>query len=217
VHRASRSPGVDRRERALTSRRSRILESFRRRLRHYGYDKTTMAEIAADVGISVGTLYLEFDGKEDILAALTEETAREFERTFTDIARSGRSAPRRLREVLAARVALSDRCCREGAHGGEVLVPGAARCRKASEEKEARFLALVEGLIREGVAAGDVAASDPPAAARALRDGIALFLPPHSLDVPRDELLSRADRVLDLLLAGLTSTASPVSTGLQTV
>ncbi|HEY7529611.1 MAG TPA: TetR/AcrR family transcriptional regulator [Gemmatimonadota bacterium] len=194
-----------------------MLEAFRRRLRHYGYDKTTMAEIASDVGISVGTLYLEFDGKEDILAALTEETAREFERTFTDIASSGRGALDRLREVLAARVALSDRCCREGAHGGEVLVSGAPRCRKATEEKEERFLALVEGLIREGVAAGDVAASDPPAAARALRDGIALFLPPHSLDVPRDELLSRADRVLDLLLAGLTSTASPVSTGLQTV
>jgi AcrR family transcriptional regulator len=216
VHRASRSPGVDRRERALTSRRSRILESFRRRLRHYGYDKTTMAEIAADVGISVGTLYLEFDGKEDILAALTEETAREFERTFTDIVRSGRSAPRRLREVLAARVALSDRCCREGAHGGEVLVPGAARCRKASEEKEARFLALVEGLIREGAEAGELAAPDPAAAAAALRDGIAIFLPPHSIGTPRADLLRRADAVLDLLLSGLAPARSRATRDLQT-
>ena len=176
-----------------------------------------MAEIASDVGISVGTLYLEFDGKEDILAALTEETAREFERTFTDIARSDRTAPDRLREVLRARVALSDRCCREGAHGGEVLLSAAARCRKTSEEKEARFLALLEALVREGAGAGQLAAPDPAAAARALRDGISIFLPPHSQGYGHDELLSRADAVLDLLLSGLKSPLTAVSSDLQIV
>lgn len=175
-----------------------------------------MAEIASDVGISVGTLYLEFDGKEDILAALTEETAREFERTFSDIARSERPAPERLREVLRARVTLSDRCCREGAHAGEVLLSAAARCRKTSEEKEARFLALLEVLVREGVEAAQLTATDPATAARALRDGISIFLPPHSLEYGQDEVLSRADAVLDLLLSGLKPASPAVSSDLQT-
>lgn len=187
----------------MTSRRQQILEAFRRRLRHYGYDKTTMSEIAGDVGISVGTLYLEFDSKEDILAGLMEETARRFEEAFREVVESPLPWAEKLKEVLRKRIELSDRCCREGAHGGEVLLAGAPKCRRMSSEKEALYLGLLEELIRGGVAAGELETPEPAQSARILRDAIASYLPPMSVQRPSEEVIERSQALVDLLVRGL--------------
>ena len=185
------------------SRRRLILEAFKKRLDHYGYDKTTMAEIAADVGISVGTLYQEFDSKEDILGGLVEETAREFDATFRAIAESSRPAAEKLKEVLVARVVLSDRCCRESTHSGEVLLAGVQRCGRARAAREARYLALLERLLVEGIEAGEFEAGDPARGARILRDAISAYLPPESLAHPSAEVLVRARELGQVLVRGL--------------
>lgn len=187
----------------LGRRRQQILEAFRKRLHHYGYDKTTMAEIASDVGISVGTLYLEFDSKEDILAAVMEETTRDFEETFRGILSSQASAAEKLRDVLLARVALSDRCCREGAHAGEVLLAGAEKCRRMSSEKEDRYLGLVARLLEDGIAAGEFEVCDVAGTSGVLRDAITAYLPPRSMTWPSEEVVARAGTLVDVLIRGL--------------
>lgn len=47
---------------------SQILEAAEQRFRTYGYNKTTMAEIATDVGMSTANLYRYFRNKLDIAA-----------------------------------------------------------------------------------------------------------------------------------------------------
>ena len=194
----------------MSNRRQQILEAFRKRLHHYGYDKTTMAEIASDVGISVGTLYLEFDSKEDILAGLMEETTRLFEETFREIASSDRPAAERLREVLLSRVALSDRCCRAGAHAGEVLLAGADRCQRKSREKETRYLELLESLVAQGAEAGEFDVADPAATARTLREALSVYLPPQSQSRSSEEVLRGAEDLVNLLIRGLMATLQRV-------
>lgn len=162
-----------------------------------------MAEIAADVGLSVGSLYLEFRSKEDILAALTEETAGGFEREFRRILESDLPASRKLREVLRARVQLSDRCCREGAHAGEVLLAGLDRCARTRSAKEERYLEIMERILREGVQTGDLDVADPAICARVLRDAISIYLPPYSLRRESGGVIVDADRLIDLLIRGL--------------
>jgi TetR/AcrR family acrAB operon transcriptional repressor len=51
-------------------RERRILEAAGRLIAHYGYDKTTVADIAQEAGISKGAIYLHFESKEDLFAAL---------------------------------------------------------------------------------------------------------------------------------------------------
>ncbi len=187
----------------MSGRRQQILEAFRKRLHHYGYDKTTMAEIAEDVGISVGSLYLEFRSKEDILAALMEETALAFEAEFGRIAGSRAPAAQKLRKVLQARIELSDRCCREGTHSGEVLLAGLDRCVKMRSAKEARYLELVERILTEGVQAGELEVSDPKACAGLLRDAISVYLPPQSLERSSEQVSRDARQLIDLLVRGL--------------
>ena len=58
-------------------RAERILEAASDLFAHYGYDKTTMEDIARAAGVSKGAIYLHFRGKEDLFDALiARESAR---------------------------------------------------------------------------------------------------------------------------------------------
>ncbi|NMB88876.1 MAG: TetR/AcrR family transcriptional regulator [Chloroflexi bacterium] len=54
----------------LTNRPIRILAAASRLIAHYGFDKTTMDDIAREAGVSKGSLYLEWPGKEPLLHAV---------------------------------------------------------------------------------------------------------------------------------------------------
>ncbi len=63
------------------SRPTRILEAAARLIAHYGFDKTTMDDIAREAGVSKGALYLEWPGKEQLFEALL---AHELKRLLLD-------------------------------------------------------------------------------------------------------------------------------------
>ena len=65
--------------------RSRILDAAEARFRTYGYGKTTMAEIAADVDMSAANLYRFFENKLDIGAALAQHCFDEREKPLVEI------------------------------------------------------------------------------------------------------------------------------------
>ncbi len=58
-------------------RETRILDAASRLMMHYGYDKTTVSDIAQEAGISKGAIYLHFASKDDLFEALLR---REMER-----------------------------------------------------------------------------------------------------------------------------------------
>ncbi len=51
-------------------REERILEAAARLIVHYGYDKTTVSDIAREAGVSKGAIYLHYDSKEELFEAL---------------------------------------------------------------------------------------------------------------------------------------------------
>ncbi|MEM9951598.1 MAG: helix-turn-helix domain-containing protein [Chloroflexota bacterium] len=51
-------------------REQRILEVASELIAHYGYDKTTVSDIAREAGISKGAIYLHFDSKDALFEAL---------------------------------------------------------------------------------------------------------------------------------------------------
>src|SRR5215470_11221341 len=53
--------------------RDQIVEAAKKRFSHFGYGKTTMAEVAADCAMSPGNLYRFFPGKLDIAEAIALE------------------------------------------------------------------------------------------------------------------------------------------------
>ena len=55
-----------------TDTRQQILDAAFQRIMHYGYAKTTMAEIARDCCMSAGNIYRFFASKIDIAEAMAE-------------------------------------------------------------------------------------------------------------------------------------------------
>lgn len=55
-----------------------ILKAAQKRLGLYGYDKTTMQEIAADIAMSKAALYYYFPDKESLFKAVIENEQKEF-------------------------------------------------------------------------------------------------------------------------------------------
>lgn len=71
------------------SRRDSILEAARRLFAEKGYGTTSVATIAAECGLPVGSVYTYFSGKEAILASVIEEGWRDFEAALSEgLARS---------------------------------------------------------------------------------------------------------------------------------
>ncbi len=84
-----------------------ILEAAMARILHYGYAKTTMAEIARDCSMSAGNIYRFFNSKLDIAEALAEQENRKIFAEYDVIAGDARlSPPERL---VKTRLALLER------------------------------------------------------------------------------------------------------------
>ncbi len=69
-----------RRRREREQRRRAILDSAKRLFLHEGFDKTSVEDIAASAELAKGTVYLYFDGKEDIYVSIVEELMEEVAR-----------------------------------------------------------------------------------------------------------------------------------------
>ncbi len=71
--------------------RTQIIDAAKKRFSHFGYGKTTMAEIAADCSMSPGNLYRFFPGKLDIAEAIA---SADYE-THLEVMRKLAIAPKR--------------------------------------------------------------------------------------------------------------------------
>jgi AcrR family transcriptional regulator len=66
------------------SRPTRILEAAARLITHYGFDKTTMEDIAHEAGVSKGALYLVWSSKDKLFDALLAFEMKRFLRDFLE-------------------------------------------------------------------------------------------------------------------------------------
>jgi AcrR family transcriptional regulator len=182
-------------------RREAILEAASRLFRHYGPSKTTVADIAREAGVGVGTLYLEFKSKDAILAALSQirhdSVLQAVERAWGD----GNPGARCLELALVARFEAFAGCATEGAHAVDLV---AARCAPVDESRRAfqeAELALFARFLKCAMEAGQLNVRDPVDDARALLLAYRAFEPP--LHRPQDELRRDLMRVHRIVLEGL--------------
>jgi AcrR family transcriptional regulator len=104
-----------------SNRRERILAAAERLFQHYGQKKTTMADIARDVGIGVGSLYLDFPSKDALLSELAAKRGRAVTEAMAAVPAGG-TAPERVASMLEARVTALLRVAEEGTHACELVM-----------------------------------------------------------------------------------------------
>lgn len=84
--------------------REEIIQAAERLFEHFGYGKTTVDEIAREAGIGKGTIYLQFQSKEDIAFAWIDHIHERLFNGLHAIAASQATAQERLRLMLVHRV-----------------------------------------------------------------------------------------------------------------
>jgi AcrR family transcriptional regulator len=196
--------------RAIATReeiRDVILDAADRLLARYGYKKMTVEDLAQEVGIGKGTIYLHFPSKEEVVLSHIDRIVERLKVRLLEIARAPQTPAERLRRMLIERVlfrfdsvqhyteSLSDLLA--------ALRPGLLARRARHFEEEARIIADV---LNEGRRSGDFDFRNAQATARTLLLATNALLP-YSLSAR--ELGERADveaeitRIVQLLLSGL--------------
>ena len=84
--------------------RDGILDATERLLTRYGYRKMTVEDIAREVGVGKGTIYLHFSSKEEVVLSHVDRIVERVKERLWEIARSEETAAIRLRMMLLARV-----------------------------------------------------------------------------------------------------------------
>ena len=185
------------------ARRQLVLQTAARLLRHYGPMKTTIADIAREAGIGVGSVYLEFCSKDEIVEALSVDGHARVLDAMRDALGTGGAHADRLRAMLDTRFAAFLQLSDEGAHAADLL-----HCeRDAVQRIHKRFLgeqrALVAGFLAEAHRAGEFAVDDPGDTADALLTAYETLAPPFLYALCRDGAEARHQRLHDLVLRGL--------------
>ena len=143
-------------------RRDAILCAAERLLAHYGYDKTTVADIAREANVGVGSVYLEFPSKGAIVAELSLRRYATLLEAMAEAAEAQNTLAASLEALFDERRLGFRRINAEGQHGGDLL---SCRC-AAVHEVRRRFrddeLALLKRVVGdsgpEAPSPGDLAA-----------------------------------------------------------
>lgn len=188
---------------AADDKRSLILQAAWQLVRHYGYSKTTIDDIAQRAGIGKGTVYLHFRSKADIMLALVELTNERIVTALEGIAAKAAPPEDRLREALLYRVMTLFDLVHRYPHSADVVSMMLPEIVIRLEGYVRRHGELLGAIVAEGVAAGRFAAADPKETGRLLAGLFELLTPPYYRFSTREDLAAFAGRVVDLALTGL--------------
>src|SRR5687767_15645114 len=84
--------------------RDAILDATDRLLSRFGYKKMTIDDLAHEVGIGKGSVYLHFESKEEIALSHIDRIIERLKRRLNEIAAGKGSCEKRLRAMLTERV-----------------------------------------------------------------------------------------------------------------
>lgn len=187
--------------------KSAILDATDRLLARNGYKKMTIDDLAAEVGIGKGSVYLHFSSKEEIALSHIDAIIERLKSRLDEIAHKKTSCESRLKEMLIERVIFRFDSVQHYTQSLNDLLskirPSLLERRKRYFEEEARIFAT---LIKIGINEGSFAKVNADEAAHSLLLATNSLLP-YSLSTQelgaRREIEKRISSLADLLLKGL--------------
>jgi AcrR family transcriptional regulator len=190
--------------------RTMILHAAVERILHYGYSKTTMAEIARDCNMSAGNIYRFFASKLDIAEAMAQKFNEEAYLTFEKIVARKDTAANRLRELFHYDLARTYSAIEEEAKILEVAEVLGKERPLYMNEKLAKERIYLTAIFEDGIKAGEFRPlANPNETAEMWQSALMKFRFPQlfsKLTLPK--LQRELDGVMDLLLAGVSPQAT---------
>lgn len=189
----------------LDDPRTRILEAAETRFRQFGYNKTTMNEIANDCQMSAANLYRYFESKLDIGAAMAQNCFIDKEQLLEQVVnRMDLSATERLEEFVLTLLRYTHGQCYDQPRINE-LVDSIINERPALvQRKIAGERALLERVLTTGKANNEFSIQDIATTTEAVHTALVKFSVPFFMGMyPLEEFERIARNVVALVVNGL--------------
>jgi len=181
-----------------------IVDAAERRFADYGFNKTTMAEIAADCDMSVGNLYRHFTNKEAIAVASIERQLTTKLEAGIRAAADEKDALDALLAFLRTRLRLGHAHFAQTRHLFDMMALINTRHREILLAYEEKVVTALTIIIERGVQQGRFAASDPEQTAYDVHQATLRYNNPVNLrNNPLLSLESDLERLVQLLYRGL--------------
>ncbi|MEC9243949.1 TetR family transcriptional regulator [Nitratireductor rhodophyticola] len=158
--------------------RSRILEVAENFFRSIGYQKTSVADIAAEVGMSPANVYRFFPSKGAINECICGRIVEEVAAIAFSIARTNAPAPEKLSRLLTSIHEHNKATLIKEKRTHEMVAVAMQENWSIIKAHIERMTTIMEGIIREGVEAGDFDVDDPAEAARCVKTAFVPFFHP---------------------------------------
>jgi len=152
---------LSRRERTRQQHRDEIISAATGLFARHGYEGTSMQMIAEQAEISVGKLYLHFEGKEDIYSGIVEYHVQEIKRRADEDADPSAPPLARIRARISAVIDyIEENEAFVRFYVGEMEGLGKGCCH-IDDGEHALQTAEIADLIREAIRRGDIPDEDP--------------------------------------------------------
>ncbi|WP_163264707.1 TetR/AcrR family transcriptional regulator [Chelativorans alearense] len=158
--------------------RVRILEVAEDHFRRIGYQKTSVADIAAELGMSPANIYRFFPSKGAINESICGRVTQEIVDLAFAVARTKATASEKIDRLLTAIHRHNKSTLIKEKKTHDMIAVAMEENWPIIKEHIDRMTTIFEAIIREGVEAGEFQVEDPAAAARAVKISFIPFFHP---------------------------------------
>jgi len=182
-----------------------ILEAAVKRFSEYGYNKTTMAEIAQDAGMSAANIYRYYKSKEEIAAACAKNCMTDKAEVLKDIVRDkSLTASKKLEQYVYATLQMSQEAALENKKIDEVCAEITKSTPSLIHDKIAYNKTLLVEILSFGNQTDEFNVDDVMDTATAINAMLVVFDVPMFMQLfTQEEFKEKAQSVIKFLLVGL--------------
>ncbi len=198
--------------------RGRILDAAWKRFSHYGYNKTTMAEVASDCNMSAANLYRYFKDKSDIGAGIAKRYFDKEIELIREVVLRGDLTPRqKLEEVILVSLRYNFNEFEDSPAIMELIDSICKDSRDMIDGHKQEVVANIVKILKDGNLSGDFHVKDLEETAISIRFAtipfhvtpVFLMLKNHGCS--EDDMEGMARKVIKLITEGIAKRQSALS------
>ncbi len=185
--------------------RARILEVAEKHFRRIGHHKTSVADIASELGMSPANVYRFFASRDAINECICGRVVNEVADIAFAIARTNAPAMEKLDQLLTAVHHHNKMTLVKDRRMHDLIVTAMQENWAIIKAHIGRLVMIIEAIIREGIEAGEFEVEDAAEAARAVKSAFIPFFHPilieHCVQYGEDTEAGLRDQIRFILKA----------------
>lgn len=157
---------------------ARILTKADELFRQYGFGKTTVADIAQELGMSSANIYKFFSSKDAIVQACADRNLASIRQKVSAVIQARQSVHKRLENVALVVYRSHQDLFRNERQIFKMVIQAHEEAWQSIENYNDFLFQTVKKLLEEGMVGGEIRSADSPALTTALLDALHLALHP---------------------------------------